>query len=470
MVKRNQLQLFFLTVIFLSCQTAGNQHPIALHPDNPHYFLFKDKPIVLITSAEHYGAVINLDFDYVAYLEALSADGLNLTRVFSGAYAEPVGAFNIEKNTLAPKPEQFICPWPRSDTPGYANGGNKFDLSKWDEEYFLRLKDFMREAAKRNIIVEFTLFCPFYEDRQWNISPMNDLNNIQGGGPRDRNHVYTLDKSKALLSVQEKLVRKIVHELKDYNNLLYEICNEPYFGGVTLEWQHHIASLIHEEEKEFSHPHLITQNIANGSEKIKNPHPAVSVFNFHYATPPLAVKQNYSLNKVLGDNETGFNGNSDSTYRKEGWEFILAGGALFNNLDYSFTADHETGTFQYPATQPGGGTPALRKQLGFLQRFISSFDLLRMHPDTTLILNPKEIKGSRVLSEPGKQYAVYLSGKGPFNLELSIPAGNYRVQFMDPLKGTFEKTVDLTSEGKVHLTTPSYPEDVALKISKKLPE
>jgi hypothetical protein len=27
--------------------------PIALHPDNPHYFLFRGKPTVLITSAEH---------------------------------------------------------------------------------------------------------------------------------------------------------------------------------------------------------------------------------------------------------------------------------------------------------------------------------------------------------------------------------------------------------------------------------
>lgn len=27
--------------------------PISLHPDNPHYFLFRGKPTVLITSGEH---------------------------------------------------------------------------------------------------------------------------------------------------------------------------------------------------------------------------------------------------------------------------------------------------------------------------------------------------------------------------------------------------------------------------------
>jgi hypothetical protein len=59
---------------------------IRLHPDNPHYFLWRGRPTVLITSGEHYGAVINLDFDYRRYLDTLAAGGLNYTRVFSGAY------------------------------------------------------------------------------------------------------------------------------------------------------------------------------------------------------------------------------------------------------------------------------------------------------------------------------------------------------------------------------------------------
>ena len=76
--------------------------PLSLHPDNQHYFLFRGKPAVLIGSTEHYGAVMNLDFDYVRYLDELSARGLNITRTFSGIYVEPQGAFGIAKNTLAP--------------------------------------------------------------------------------------------------------------------------------------------------------------------------------------------------------------------------------------------------------------------------------------------------------------------------------------------------------------------------------
>ena len=43
-----------------------------------------------------------------------------------------------------------------------------------------------------------------------------------------------------------------------------------------------------------------------------------------------------------------------AAYRIQAWDFLVAGGALYNNLDYSFATGHEDGTFQPPATTPGG--------------------------------------------------------------------------------------------------------------------
>ena len=148
----------------------------------------------MVTSGEHYGAVLNLDFDFARYLETLERNGLNGTRTFAGAYCEAPGAFNIARNTLAPKAGRFICPWARSDVPGYGNGGNKFDLSRWDEAYFRRLRDFMREASRRGVVVELNLFCPFYEESMWMLSPMNGSNNVNGVGLVARTNVYTLDR------------------------------------------------------------------------------------------------------------------------------------------------------------------------------------------------------------------------------------------------------------------------------------
>ena len=57
--------------------------PIHLHSQNPHYFEFRGKPTILVTSGEHYGAVLNLDFDMPPYLDELKSRGFNLTRTFS---------------------------------------------------------------------------------------------------------------------------------------------------------------------------------------------------------------------------------------------------------------------------------------------------------------------------------------------------------------------------------------------------
>ncbi|MCI0389945.1 MAG: PA14 domain-containing protein [Acidobacteria bacterium] len=398
--------------LFYIATTAQSSRPkpISLHPENPHYFLWRGKPTIIITSGEHYGAVLNLDFNYVAYLDALAQDKLNNVRIFTGAYAETSDSFNITNNVLAPAPNRLICPWARSSEPGAADGGNKFDLSKWDENYFKRLRDFVAKAGERGIVVEVNLFCPFYNDSMWSISPMNKRNNVNNVGDNASINVYTLEKHGGLLPIQEAMTRKIVAELKDFDNLYYEICNEPYFGGVEMKWQHHIADVITDAQKDFPDKFLISQNIANGSQKIDSPHPAVSIFNFHYAVPPIAVALNHHLDKVIGDNETGFRGTGDDPYRMEAWDFIVAGGALYNNLDYSFTVQHPGGTWtELPATMPGGGGPVMRRQLRLLQEFISGFDFIRMKPDD------KVIKGgvpgtmtARALVERGKAYAIYI--------------------------------------------------------------
>ena len=338
--------------------TTGNPGALALHPANPHYFQWRGRPTILITSGEHYGAVLNLDFDYRRYLDTLAADGLNYTRVFSGAYVEPQGAFNIARNTLAPAAGRFIAPWPRSTQPGYANGGNKFDLSRWDDAYFARLKDFLTYAGTRNIVVELTLFCPMYEDLQWTLSPMRAANNVNGIGEVPRADVYTMGNYGGLLALQESLTRKLVTELNGFDNLFFEICNEPYAGPVQLAWQHRIADVIVATERDLPVKHLIAQNIANNTARITAPHPAVSIFNFHYATPPDAVGENYALGKVIGDDETGFRGTRDSIYRTEGWDFVIAGGALYNNLDYSFARRARRRQFRLPRY------PAWRRQRG----------------------------------------------------------------------------------------------------------
>jgi hypothetical protein len=456
-------------------QQRQSAQPIALHPDNPHYFLWRGRPAILITSGEHYGAVMNLDFDFRRYLDTLAADGMNYTRVFTGAYVEPQGAFKIAENTLAPRQGRFIAPWARSEKAGYPNGGNLFDLTRWDEAYFARLKDFVSHAATRNVVVEVTLFCPMYEETQWLLSPMNAANNVNGLGAVRRTDVYTLDANGGLLAAQVALTRKIVSELNGFDNVFFEIANEPYFGGVTTAWQHHIADAIVETERALPSKHLIAQNIANKSAKIETPHRAVSIFNFHYATPPDTVGLNYALDKVVGDDETGFRGTADVFYRTEAWEFILAGGGLYNNLDYSFAVGHEDGSFAYPSTQPGGGSRALRRQLEVLSEFIYSFDFLRMAPEASVVKGGVPPGGTaRALVSRTDAIALYVRkalrpskpSTDPSSLQIELMEGQWHVEAIDPLNGNIVRSAHIDGGGVRTVETPPYELDVVLRLKR----
>jgi len=465
---------------------AAEHAPLALHPDNPRYFLFRGAPTVLVTSGEHYGAVLNLDFDYARYLDALAADGLNLTRTFSGVYREVPGSFGITDNTLAPRPGRYVAPWARTDSPGDSDGLGRFDLERWDEAYFARLRDFVAKAGELGIVVELNLFCPFYEDALWAASPMSAANNVNDVGDVPREEVYTL-RHPRLTAVQEEVARRIVTELNPFDNVYFEIANEPYFGGITLEWQAHIARVIEETERQLPHRHLVSQNIANGRARVEDPDPLVSIFNFHYATPPDTIAMNPHLRGVVGENETGFRGRKDVTYRTEGWAFVLAGGGLYNNLDYSFTPAHPDGTF-LDYRSPGGGSPALRRQLGTLSRFVRGFDFLRMRPDPGLLLYVPEPLLGYALALPGHEYAVYLHApppkrrdddgpepaappagaprwRGSAYFALDLPPGRYHGEWLDPRTGATTPVEERVHEGgPLALQSPRFEEDVALAL------
>ncbi len=240
---------------------------------------------------------------------------------------------------------------------------------------------------------------------------------------------------------------------------------------MTLDWQARIAAIIVETERALPHKHLIAQNIANAKARVERPDPSVSIFNFHYAAPPETVAMNFALNKVLADDETGFRGIHDLPYRIEAWDFIVAGGAIFDHLDYSFTTDHEDGTATITDPTPGGGGPAIRRQFQILKQFIAGFDFLKMAPDRKVIarVTPRETS-VRALASAGSEYAIYAHGGTNVTLTIELPAGQYKAEWLNPRTGKIDKSERIDSRGgPVDLASPVYEADVALGIRRVLP-
>ena len=310
--------------------------PIALHPENPHYFLFEGEALALVTSAEHYGALLNLDFDYEMYLETLAAEGMNYTRIFTGSYFEiPGESFGIEHNSLAPFPDRLITPWKVVEQG--KDGQAVYDLSQWNDAYFQRLKDFMSLAAEKKIIVEVTLFSSIYREEHWAISPQNPKNNINISHPVSLKEAHTPDNGE-LFGFQEQFVRKMVNELNEFDHFFFEIQNEPWAdhpvavynivnkedlkandwmykadlaSESSLAWQDMIAGIIAAEESTLPKKHLIAQNYVNFKAPIPAVSEHISIINFHYAWPE-AVEWNYHYDRVIGFDESGFAGSGDA--------------------------------------------------------------------------------------------------------------------------------------------------------------
>ncbi|HVT93050.1 MAG TPA: hypothetical protein VHD76_09425 [Bryobacteraceae bacterium] len=472
-----------LAILLAGFAAAAAERPVELNPQNPHYFQYRGRTTPLITSGEHYGAVLNADFDYRRYLDTLRSDGMNYTRIFGGSYVEvPAKSFGILRNTLAPARNRFLPPWARS--------GVKFDLNRWNPDYFARLHDFLAEASKRGIVVELTLFSSQYGDAQWGVSALNPVNNVNGTDNIDRKKLNTLENGN-ILGYQERYVRKLVREVNRHPNVIFEIANEPWTDRpvhadvmnpdlplpqrnrfpnaveipdeLAMRWQERVAGWIGMEESSLPNKHLIAQNIANFRHRVRSLIPGVSVVNFHYARPE-AVSENYGLNKVISYDESGFLGRGDDVYTSEAWKFMLSGGGAFDGLDYSFSVGHEDGTDLEP-NGPGGGSPEFRRRLRILSEFLRSFPLTEMAPDARTVKPAAGVEAYALSSAKG-EYAIYLEGKNS-GVVLNLPAGRYTVRWLDIESGKESPaTAFRQAGGEKTLAVPAFRKGIAARLER----
>ena len=464
---------------------------IRVNRQNPHYFEYKGKEILLLTSAEHYGAVINKAFDYKAYIDALAAFGLNYTRIYPGAFV--LSRDQIRKDDILSPGADLIVPWARSGEPGYIGGGNKFDLDRWDTEYFERLADFIQYAANKGVIVEICFFnCQYVNSYPY--SPFHESANVQGIGGSDYAAFQTLS-DKRLLAEQMKFIEKLITETNHFDNVIYEFIDEPTIHGTkssdAYPW---ICALIDRAvavEDKLPKKHLLAQQIMQGVDYSEDDNIALLVAQYVddrglQIGGVSALNNFYRFQKPIEVNET-VSALSEPNYyerdmvessRVESWEFMIGGGAAFNQLNACFNVKN-----------PSGDNPinhAILAGLRNLRSFLESMDYIKMTLDSKTI-RAMSI-GGRIsgISEPGKQYAFYihhcftnfsrwrgthyLPNFGDYRPTLTIhpDPGEYTVTFINPADLKVVSTAAITAgDAELDIACPAYTLDLAIKIIKK---
>jgi len=273
--------LAWATALSGKAQTKPAAGPLRVLSSNPRYFTdgsgraiylagshnwqnFQDSGHRLSSSQDPPAA-----FDYDAYLDFLAIHHHNFFRLWR---------WEVPKWTDAqPKGMVKYCrphPWMRTG-PGNANDGKpKFDLTRFDPEYFDRMRARAMAAGERGIYVSVMLFEGWeiqFTDA-WTYHPFNPSNNVNGidadadgdGKAIEYNTLQDSDMGKRVLALQEAYVRKVVDTVNDLDNVLYEICNEA--GPSSTEWQYHLIRLIKEYEagKPKQHPVGMTFQYRSG--------------------------------------------------------------------------------------------------------------------------------------------------------------------------------------------------------------
>lgn len=484
---------------------AGQARPaIAIHPENPKYFLFRGKPVFLLTATEHYGSVLNRPFNCRKYLDDLVDQHMSLTRTFL-LYRELPSAKN-PASPCKPRPEDYIAPWPRTG-PGLAlDGQPKFDLDAWNPEFFDRLHRFLDLASERGIVVELTLLSNSYAPEIWALNPLRAENNLQGVGKIEWPEYISM-KDPLVVARQLAHVRKIVQETARYDNVYYEICNEPggdFPGHVSAaevdRWQAAIAKIVREEMARAGRQHLVFGTKAftfkpvvtqfhDGSFIEKD----FDVINVHPMANLILGGRRYQLGNFMSkelqlpdlidfchetrsrakpcvlDEDNAASMFQDEVawtiHRKRAWVALLSG-SHYDEIDFSIQIGKETGTPE--------SSNHLRKWFKILSEFFAAIDYLHAAPAPAWIGRlPNHVKASTFVVK-NKDYVAYLADAREATdrtagepivgkIELSLPPGPFRVRYFSPVDGTYFGEFMLAGGKPSSIDLPPFRHDIAIR-------
>lgn len=506
----NTMRINWLTAVTLTTLLslpALSSEAIKIHPENPKYFLFRGKPLVLLTATEHYGSVFNRPFDFEKYLDDAVTHKMTVTRTFL-LFRELQSARN-PSSPCKPESPDYIAPFPRVGPEKAMDGEPIYDLDQWNPEYFDRLHRFLDAASKRGIIVELTIFSNTYADNIWALNPFRAKNNKQRVGNIEWQDYISL-RDKELVRRQAVFAKKIVQETSEYDNVYYEICNEPgggFAGHASLAdvdaWQDEMGRVIREEMSRLNRPHLIAgqqaftykpkfrfpldQTFTGSTFQIVNVHPLpdtdwngrlYQLGNFMSKELMLSEVAQFCANTyrekkpVVLDEDNTASMYRDLTgwtiHRKRAWAALL-NGAHYDYIDFSITVGNEAGT---PASRQG-----IRKWMKHLSEFMSSFDYIHSKPTLDWIQKMPDSLVASGLVVSDRDYVAYLADSRevtnpaagqPINgkITLSLPPGKFIVSLYSPVAGEYSLRATVQGGNTTALDLPSFEHDIVIRARK----
>jgi hypothetical protein len=409
------LFLFCLSVALCFVASAEGAGVLSLTPNNPRYFVDSSGQAVYLTGAHLNNSLITRSdkaaVDFTGYLDFLQQNSQNFVRLWAWEQA----AWTYEstaKVTFDPLPYQRTGPGTALD------GALKFDLSRFNQAYFDRLRARVIEAAERGIYVSVMLFQGFSSQQEtigsgnpWPGHPFNISNNINGisgdpSGDGNGEEVHTLSVS-SITALQETYIRKVVDTLNDLDNVLYEIAG--HAPSTSKDWQYYLINYLksYEATKPKRHPVGMSYlYLGNINDLLASPADWILLPDTD-ANPSLAEGGKV----ILSDMDPSLlSGNSSHQLV---WKSFMRG---LNPI-------YLESSLQNPIATEG-----VRDSMGYALGYAQLVGLFSMLPSSFC-------STGYCLSNPGVEYLAYVPSSGTVTVNLSEASGSFISTWFSPITG-----------------------------------
>jgi len=452
-----------------SVGAAGQMNgPLRVCEKNPRYFADGSGKAILLVGSHTWGNLQDYRYatlpspapmDFDAYLAFLKQHHHNFFRLWAW---ESAWNPNAKQGTITYDPMPYERPGPGAALDGKLT----FDLARFNQAYFDRMRSRVVAARDNGIYASVMLFNGFSIEGKGNVggdpwqghpfNPRNNINGIDGGGSRA---VHTRA-NPPVTARQEAYVRKVIDTVNDLDNVLYEITNEDTGTSGDIEWQIYIIQFIkrYEATKPKQHPVGFTVAYPNGNDAALLESPA------DWISPAAKLPAGDGRKVIVNDTDhsyfwIGLRKDGVAAQRAWAWENLTRGNqCLF--MDPYLDPSHDPGR-----NDPFGGKPdpywdTLRDAMGRTRVLAERMNLAATAPHGELAST------GFCLAAPGQDYLVYLPASGEVTVDLSAARGELAVEWMDAVAGTVTRADAVAGGGRRTLKSP-FAGDAVLYLRRK---
>ena len=451
--------LSFVVLIILVGSTFINAQESGIRPyvKNPSYWEYQNQPVLLVGGSDN-DNLFQSD-DVTTELDKLKAAGGNYIRC-----------------TLS-------CSGPGDEWP-FWRAGLRFNLNKFNPEFWKKLDALFNQTAERGIIVQLEIwdfhdFVDIWERNPWN----PEINNIfttentnlneryKKSGAIKHNFFFSvpkLDNDALLLRYQKMFVDQLLSVSLNYNHILYCITNE-IFPQYSPEWGWYWAKYLKEKASQAGVSIQVTelyqeQDITQKQHMDAQQHP--EIYSFVEASPNSRIageKQWERLQevrrliasnprpvnnvKIYGGPLGDWTGGPEHGIQRF-WRNIIGGAASVR--------------FHQPPEGIGISARALA-HIKSARMLDNQYDFFTSKPDTDFILlQERETDEAYFTSNADKNVVIYFPDGGQVDVDLSDFAGSYTLKWLNLEGANWYGRKEVKGEGILKLVTPFAGEWIAL--------